>query len=79
MSLFGFRLVCFFDFTSFSTISLRSLILIALGGISYTIGAIIYIVKKPNISMHFGFHELFHIFVMLGSFLYYIAIIMLVF
>lgn len=68
-----------FDFSSFSTIPMRSLILIALGGISYTIGAIIYIVKKPNISMHFGFHELFHIFVMLGSFLHYIAIIMLVF
>ena len=35
-----------FDFSSFSTIPMRSLILIALGGISYTIGAIIYIVKK---------------------------------
>lgn len=68
-----------FDFSSFQAIPMNCLTLIALGGISYTVGAIIYIIKKPNISTHFGFHELFHIFVMLGSFLHYIAIILLVF
>lgn len=35
--------------------------LIALGGLLYSAGAIIYVVKKPNFSINwFGFHELFH-------------------
>ena len=37
------------------------LILIALGGVLYSAGAIIYALKKPNFSINwFGFHELFH-------------------
>lgn len=39
-----------------------------LGGLFYSVGAIIYGLKRPNITTeHFGFHEIFHIFVMLGS------------
>jgi hemolysin III len=35
--------------------------LIAFGGLLYSAGAIIYVVKKPNFSINwFGFHELFH-------------------
>jgi hemolysin III len=35
--------------------------LIALGGILYSAGAIIYGLKRPNFSINwFGFHELFH-------------------
>jgi hemolysin III len=35
--------------------------LIALGGVLYSAGAIIYAIKKPNFSINwFGFHELFH-------------------
>jgi hemolysin III len=42
--------------------------LLVYGGISYTVGAVIYALKKPVInSIWFGSHELFHIFVMLGS------------
>ena len=39
------------------------------GGIVYTIGAVIYALKKPNLAIlkSFGFHEIFHVFVMLGS------------
>lgn len=38
------------------------------GGILYSIGAIIYATKWPNISFRlFGFHEIFHVFVILGS------------
>lgn len=38
------------------------------GGIAYTIGAVIYGLKKPNFNFkHFGFHEIFHVFVMIGS------------
>jgi len=38
------------------------------GGLSYTLGAVIYAVKWPNpIPKHFGFHEIFHLFVIGGS------------
>ena len=40
---------------------------LVLGGVFYSVGAVIYGLKKPNFSKHFGFHEIFHIFVMLGS------------
>lgn len=49
---------------------------LVLGGLFYTIGAIIYITKRmdfyPGI---FGFHEVWHIFVMLGAFCHYIVIL----
>ena len=47
---------------------LYSLVWLTLGGVFYTIGGIIYGLKWPKINFkHFGFHEIFHIFVMLGS------------
>ncbi|MGE5623659.1 MAG: hemolysin III family protein, partial [Methanocella sp.] len=33
----------------------------------YTLGALIYGFKWPNLTPAFGFHELFHVFVLLGS------------
>ena len=47
-----------------------SLIWLLAGGILYTIGSIIYGLKKPNFR-HFGFHEIFHVFVLLGSACHY--------
>ncbi len=44
------------------------------GGIMYTIGGLIYALKKPSFSNYFGFHELFHIFVILGSFFHFLCI-----
>lgn len=42
------------------------------GGLFYTIGALIYGLKKPNLNIPgVGFHEIFHIFVMLGSFCHF--------
>jgi hemolysin III len=44
-----------------------------LGGMFYTIGGVIYGFKKPNFNnKYFGFHELFHIFVLAGSFCHYV-------
>ena len=41
---------------------------LAAGGIAYTTGAVIYALKKPALNLkYFGFHEIFHVFVMLGS------------
>ena len=51
------------------TIPLGGFIWLVVGGLLYTIGAVIYGLKWPNITSKFlGFHEIFHIFVMMGSF-----------
>jgi len=43
------------------------LALLVAGGIFYSIGAVIYALKKPNLSGKVGFHELFHFFVLAGT------------
>ena len=49
------------------------------GGISYTIGALFYAAKRPNlIPGVFGYHELFHSFVIAGAIFHYISIHMLI-
>ncbi len=63
-----------FYIPAFQKIELNCLILIALGGISYTIGGIIYMIKKPNLTLDFGFHELFHCFILGGTLLHLIAV-----
>ena len=48
---------------------------ISIGGLFYTVGAIIYAVKKPNpFPDVFGFHEIWHLFVMGGAFSHFWAI-----
>jgi hemolysin III len=45
---------------------------LCLGGLLYTVGGVIYGLKKPAIDKPwFGFHELFHIFVLAGSFCHF--------
>ncbi len=45
------------------------------GGISYTLGGFIYGLKKPNLTFkNFGFHELFHIFILIGSICHFIMV-----
>lgn len=58
----------------YASLSLGGFLFLLLGGLMYTIGGIIYATKKPNFSPDFGFHEIFHIFVLLGSFCHYWAI-----
>lgn len=42
-------------------VSAATAILIAVGGLAYTVGAVFYGLKRPNpVPGHFGFHELFH-------------------
>ncbi|MGB4590378.1 MAG: hemolysin III family protein [Clostridiaceae bacterium] len=48
--------------------------LLVLGGILYSIGGVIYMIKKPNISKIFGFHELFHLFILGGSLSHYFLV-----
>jgi hemolysin III len=41
---------------------------LVMGGLFYTIGAVIYAFRKPNpISDFFGYHEIFHLFILAGS------------
>tara|TARA_R100000963_G_C4629481_1_gene94921 strand:- start:146 stop:811 length:666 start_codon:yes stop_codon:yes gene_type:complete len=48
---------------------------IAVGGLFYTVGAVIYGMKKPDpFPEVFGFHEIWHLFVMGGAFSHYWAI-----
>lgn len=58
----------------YASLSAGGFFFLILGGVMYTIGGVIYGTKKPNLSSNFGFHEIFHIFVMLGSFCHYWAI-----
>ncbi|MCK9390700.1 MAG: hemolysin III family protein [Syntrophales bacterium] len=44
------------------------------GGISYTVGAIFYAMKKPTVELGFGFHEIFHLFVLLGGVFHYLLV-----
>lgn len=49
--------------------------LLLLGGLSYTIGAISYGIKKPAFIPHiFGYHEFFHVMVSLGAILHFAMI-----
>ena len=54
---------------------ISSFILMALGGIAFTIGAIIYALKKPDPKPGvFGFHEIFHVLILIGAALHYIMV-----
>lgn len=59
-------------------LSLPAVTLLAAGGVLYTVGGVIYIVKKPNFSASFGFHELFHVFVILGSVCHYFMVLLFI-
>ena len=49
--------------------------LIALGGVAYTVGAVVYALKRPYpIPAVFGYHEIFHALVLVGAGLHYAAI-----
>lgn len=53
--------------------------LIALGGVAYTLGAIIYAVKWPNPRPRdFGYHEIFHVLTLVGASLHLAAVIAIV-
>lgn len=44
------------------------------GGISFTVGAIFYAIEKPVFRSGFGFHEIFHLFVLLGAGFHYLLV-----
>ena len=50
------------------------LTLVDVGGVCYSVGAVFYAAKKPNISAEWTFHELFHVLILAGSFFHYLAV-----
>jgi hemolysin III len=57
----------------FTTLPVGALFWLMMGGVFFTIGAVIYIVKKPDFFPGvFGFHEVWHIFVILGCLCHFI-------
>ena len=50
--------------------------LLAAGGLLYTAGGLIYMIKRPNLSERFGFHEIFHLFVIAGSLCHYFLVLL---
>jgi hemolysin III len=54
--------------------------LIAVGGLLYTAGAVVYGVKRPNPSPRwFGFHEIFHTLTLAAFTVHYIAVSMTIY
>lgn len=54
---------------------LAFMVWIGIGGLAYTVGAIIYGLEKPNPIPHwFGHHEIWHLFVLVGTFSHFWAI-----
>ncbi len=53
--------------------------LIAAGGVLYTVGAIIFALRRPNPSpLVFGYHEIWHVMVVAASLCHYAAIMLLI-
>jgi hemolysin III len=44
------------------------------GGVVYSIGGVVYTLKKPNLFKQFGYHELWHVMVLGGSALHFLAL-----
>jgi hemolysin III len=56
----------------YETLGINGLLWLGLGGILYTIGAVIFSIKKPNpLLPYFGHHEIWHLFVLTGSLMHF--------
>ncbi|MFM7013739.1 MAG: hemolysin III family protein [Actinomycetota bacterium] len=54
------------------------MILVLVGGLFYTLGAVVYAMKKPNpVPGHFGFHEIFHAFTVLAFLCHWSAVLLI--
>ncbi|WP_188454071.1 PAQR family membrane homeostasis protein TrhA [Virgibacillus oceani] len=68
-------IIILFSSSLTAAIGTNGMLLLILGGIAYTIGGIIYGVKPNFLSFkHMGFHEIFHIFILIGSLFHFVCI-----
>jgi hemolysin III len=59
----------------YSYVGLYYVSLLFLGGIIYSIGALVYVLKRPNPYPHFfGYHEIFHLLTIFGAVLHFIVV-----
>ncbi len=59
----------------YKALSLQGIALLIGGGIFYTIGALIYATKPEFLkSKYLGFHEIFHVFIMLGTLTHFFCV-----
>jgi hemolysin III len=62
-----------------TSLGMNSLILIILGGIIYTLGAVTYATKRPNpFPKVFGYHEIFHTLVIVAAVCHFLVIYRLI-
>ena len=62
----------------FINVNLAMMVLILVGGLMYTLGAVFYALKKPNpVPGHFGFHEIFHSFTVLAFLCHWSAVLII--
>lgn len=54
------------------------MVLILVGGLCYTLGAVFYALKRPNpFPGHFGFHEIFHSFTVIAFLCHWVAVLLI--
>jgi hemolysin III len=59
-------------------LSAAELTLLAAGGVCYSLGAVVYALRRPNPwPVVFGYHELFHVLVVLGAMCHCVAVLLL--
>ncbi|MFS3128017.1 PAQR family membrane homeostasis protein TrhA [Nocardioides sp. Bht2] len=56
-------------------IAIAALVLVAVGGVLYTLGGVVYGLKRPNPwPQYFGFHEVFHSFTVVAFITHYVGV-----
>ncbi|ADU31713.1 PAQR family membrane homeostasis protein TrhA [Evansella cellulosilytica] len=70
----GWIVIFFFSPLS-NVLNSNGLMLLIVGGVLYTIGGVIYGIKPKFLSFkHMGYHEIFHIFILLGSLAHFLSV-----
>jgi len=65
----------FFIYPIFKAMPVSGFVWLVLGGLFYTVGSIIYAVKSERLRIGiFGFHEIFHLFILLGTMSHFIMV-----
>lgn len=65
----------FFIVPLYKSLPLQGFVWLIVGGLSYSLGSVIYATKSKKIQISvFGFHEIFHLFVLGGSLAHYLMI-----
>lgn len=70
----------FLSIPAYHCIQFGGALLLLFGGIAYTLGGLIFTLQRPNpIPGKFGFHEIWHVFVLMGAAFHYCTLFFYVF